>query len=151
MIQLCCCCSVAKLCSTLCNPMHCSMPGFLVLHHLPELAQTHVHWVCDAIQPSRPLSSPSLPAFSLDNYILISLVSFVILHVLCYAVLCLVASVCLILCYPTDCSPPGPLSMGLSRQEYLSWLSCPPPGDLPNPGIKPMSHVFWSGRWVLYH
>ena len=38
-------CSVAKLCLTLCDPMDCSMPGFPVLHYLPELAQTHVHWV----------------------------------------------------------------------------------------------------------
>ena len=41
----------------------CSMPGFPVLHCLPEFAQTHVHWIGDAIQPSHPLSSPSLPAF----------------------------------------------------------------------------------------
>ena len=34
-----------KSCLTLCNPMDCSMPGFPVLHHLPEFAQTHVHWV----------------------------------------------------------------------------------------------------------
>ena len=40
---LCCCCSVTKLCLTLCDPMDCSTPGFTVLHHLPELAQTHVH------------------------------------------------------------------------------------------------------------
>ena len=33
----------------------------------------------------------------------------------------------------------GPLSMGFFRQEYLIWLPCPPPGDLPDPGIKPMS------------
>ena len=38
--------------------MDCSTPGFPVLHHLPELAQTHVHGVSDAIQPSHPLSSP---------------------------------------------------------------------------------------------
>ena len=41
--------------------MDCSMPGFPVLHQLPELAQTHVHRVGDVIQPSHPLSSPSLP------------------------------------------------------------------------------------------
>ena len=52
------CCSVAKSCQTLCDPMECSMPGFPVLHYLPEFAQTHVHWVSDAIQLSRPLSSP---------------------------------------------------------------------------------------------
>ena len=38
----CCCCSVAQSCPTLCDPMDCSMPGFPVLHHLPEIAQTHV-------------------------------------------------------------------------------------------------------------
>ena len=43
------------------------MHGFPVLHHLPELVQIHVHWVSDAIQPSRPLSSPSSPAFTLSQ------------------------------------------------------------------------------------
>ena len=37
------CCAVTQLCSTLCDPMDCSAPGFPVLHHLPELAETHVH------------------------------------------------------------------------------------------------------------
>ena len=41
------CCSVAKSCLTLCDPMDCSTPGFPVHHHLPEFAQTHVHWVAD--------------------------------------------------------------------------------------------------------
>ena len=50
-------------CVWLCDLMDCSMPGFPVLHHLPEFSQTHVHWVSDAIQPSHPLSSPS-PAIS---------------------------------------------------------------------------------------
>ena len=54
------CCEVAKLCTTLCDPMDCSTPSFPVLHYLPELAQTPVHWVGDAIQPSHPLSSPLL-------------------------------------------------------------------------------------------
>ena len=40
-----CCCSVTKLCQTLCDLMDCSTPDFLVLHHLPELAQTHVRWI----------------------------------------------------------------------------------------------------------
>ena len=51
--------SVAQSCLTLCNPMDCSTPGFPVHHHLLELAETHVHRVDDAIQPSHPLSSPS--------------------------------------------------------------------------------------------
>ena len=63
-----CCCSVAQLCPTLCDLMDCSTPGFPVLHHLPELAQTHVHWVGDGIQPSHPLSSPSPPAFNLSQH-----------------------------------------------------------------------------------
>ena len=48
----CCCCWVAQSCPTVCDPMDCSTPGFPVLHRLLELAQTHVHWVGDAIQPS---------------------------------------------------------------------------------------------------
>ena len=48
--------------STLCYPMDCSTPGFPVLHHLLEFAETHVHQVGDAIQPSRLLSYPSPPA-----------------------------------------------------------------------------------------
>ena len=63
-----CCCSVAQLCLTLFDPMDCSMPGFPVLHHLPEFAQTHVYWVDVAIQPSNPLSSPSPPALNLSQH-----------------------------------------------------------------------------------
>ena len=63
-----CCCSVIQSCLTLFDSMDCSTPGFPVLHHLTELAQTQVHWVRDAIQPSRPLSSPCLPAFSLSQH-----------------------------------------------------------------------------------
>ena len=54
--------SVAQLCPTLCDPMNRSTPGLPVLHQLPEFAQTHVHQVSDAIQPSHPLLSPSPPA-----------------------------------------------------------------------------------------
>ena len=53
---------VTQSCPTLCNPMDCSMSGFPVHHQLPNLAQTHVHRVGNAIQSSRPLSSPSPPA-----------------------------------------------------------------------------------------
>ena len=65
--------SVAQSCPTLCNPIDCSMPGFPVHHQLPELTQTHVHRVSDAIQPSPPLSAlllssifPSIRVFSND-------------------------------------------------------------------------------------
>ena len=50
----------------LCEHMDCSMPGLPVQHQLPELAQTHVHRVGDAIQLSHPLLSPSPPAFNLS-------------------------------------------------------------------------------------
>ena len=62
----CCCCSVTQSCPTL-WPWDCCTPGLPVHHQLPELAQPHVHWVDDAIQPSRPLSLPSPPAFSLSQ------------------------------------------------------------------------------------
>ena len=58
---------VSQSCLTLCDPMDCSTPGFPVHHQLPELAQTYVHRVSDAIQPSHPLSSPSPPTFNLSQ------------------------------------------------------------------------------------
>ena len=60
--------SVTQSCPTLCNPMDCSTPGFPVHDQLPELTQTHVHQVSDAIQPSHPLLSPSPPTFSLSQH-----------------------------------------------------------------------------------
>ena len=67
--------SVAQSCATLCDPMDCSTPGLPVHHQLPELAQTHVRWVGDAIQPSHPLSPlfflpsifPSIRIFSSES------------------------------------------------------------------------------------
>jgi len=54
-------------CVRLCDPMDCSKPGLPVHHQIPELTQTHVHWVGDVIQPSHPLSSPSPPTFNLSQ------------------------------------------------------------------------------------
>ena len=59
------CFPVTQLCPTLCDPMDYSTS---VLHCLPGFAQTHVHWVNDAIQPSHPLSSPTPPAFNLYQH-----------------------------------------------------------------------------------
>ena len=66
--------SVTQSCPTLCNSMDCSTPGFPVHHRLPELTQTHVHRVSDAIQPSRPvvpfssrLHFPSIRVFSNES------------------------------------------------------------------------------------
>ena len=66
---------VTQSCLTLCDPMDCSTPGLPVHHQFLELAQTHVHWVGDAIQPSNPLSSllflpsifPSIRVFSNES------------------------------------------------------------------------------------
>ena len=58
------CCSVATPCPTLRDPIDCSVPAFPVHHQLLKLAQTHVHWVGDAIQPSHPLSPSSAPALN---------------------------------------------------------------------------------------
>ena len=57
--------SVTHSCPTRCSPMDCSMPGFPVHHQLPELAQTHVHQLSNAIQPSDTPSVPSPPIFNI--------------------------------------------------------------------------------------
>ena len=70
--------SAAQSCLTLCDPMDCSIPVFPIHHQLPELAQTHVHGVGDAIQPSYPLSPllllfsifPSIRVFSKEESVL---------------------------------------------------------------------------------
>ena len=61
-------CSVTKLYLTFYDPMDCNTPGFPVLHYLPKFAQTHVHWVGDAIQLSHPLSPLSPPALNLSQH-----------------------------------------------------------------------------------
>ena len=64
----CYCCPVTESWLTLCDPMNYSTLVHLVLHSLPEFAQTHVHWVDNAIQPSHRLSSPpSPPALNLSR------------------------------------------------------------------------------------
>ena len=106
--KTCCCCSVAKSCPTLCDPMDCSMPGVPVPHYLPELAQTHVHWVGDAIQPSHPLSSPSPPALNFS-------------HIQAAAAKSL--QLCPTLCDPIDGSPPGSTIPGILQARTLEWVA----------------------------
>ena len=60
--------SVTQSCPTLCDPVDSSTPGFPVYHQLPELTQTHVHRVGDAIQPSHPLPRSSTFVFSLSQH-----------------------------------------------------------------------------------
>ena len=62
------CSSVTQSCLTLWDPMDCSTPGLPVHHQLSKPAQTHVHWISDAIQPSYPLLSPSPRAFNLSQH-----------------------------------------------------------------------------------
>ena len=59
---------VSQSCSTPCDPMNGSTPDLPVHHQLPEITQTHVHWVGDAIQPSHPLLFPSPPALNLSQH-----------------------------------------------------------------------------------
>ena len=66
-IGFCCCCLVVKLCPSPCNPINSSSPGILVLRYLPHFAQTHVHWVDDAIKTSHFLPPPPL-TFNLSQH-----------------------------------------------------------------------------------
>ena len=81
----------------------------------------HSSFICSSNHPHPP--NKAVPLYVLE----------------CCAVLCLVSQSCPTLCDPMDYSSQGPLSMGFSMQEYWSGLSCPPPGDLANPGIEPRS------------
>ena len=67
--NICYCCSVTKSCPTLYDCVDCSIPGFPVIHYLPEFVLTHVHWVGDAIQPSHPLPPPSPLALNLSQHL----------------------------------------------------------------------------------
>ena len=102
--------------------MDCSLPGFSVLHCLPEFSQIHVHWVGDAILLSHPLPPPSrfVTAFFLSSKRLLIL----LVHVVC---VCYVASVMSIWLFVTvwPKAHRTPLSMRFSRQEYWSGLPCP--------------------------
>ena len=60
--------SATQSCQTLCDPMDCRTLGFPVHHQFSKLAQTRVHRVGDAIQPSHPLLYPSPPAFNLSQH-----------------------------------------------------------------------------------
>ena len=60
--------SVTQSCPIHCDPMDYSMLVLPVHHQLPEFTHTHVHWVGDALQPSHPLLSPSLPTFNLSQH-----------------------------------------------------------------------------------
>ena len=106
--------SVAQSCLIICDPMDCSTPGFPVHHQLQEFAQTHVHRVSDTIQPSHPLSSPSL-AFNLSQHQL------KIIHTLPAAAAAKSLQSCPTLSDPMDCSPPGSSVHGIFQASVLEW------------------------------
>ena len=131
-VHACLVCSVTKSCLTLYDPMDFSTAGFPIPHRLPELAQVHVCWISDAVQPSHPLP-PSPPfVFNLSSTRVPALACVhaqLLTHVWVFATSCTVA-----------CQTP--LSVGFSRQEYWTVLPFPSPGDLPNPGMGNSSRVF---------
>ena len=73
-------------------------------------------------------------------------------HIRPYACMCAKSlQSCPTLCNPMDCTRQAPLSMGFSGQEYYSGLPCSPPGDLPDPGIKPqVSYISCIAKRILY-
>ena len=103
----------------------CSMPGLPVHHQLLEPTQTHVHWVCDAIQPSHPLSSPSPPALNLSQHQSLFKVYFFIMSVYMSHAAAAAKSLqlCPTLCDPMDCSPPGPSIHGIFQARVLEWVA----------------------------
>ena len=120
--------SVAQLCLTLCDPMHCSTPGFPLLHHLLELAQTHVHRVGDVIEPSHPLSSPSPPAPNPSQH-----------QSLAAAAAAKSLQSCPTLCDSMDCSTPGfPVHHQLPE---LAQIDVHRVGD----AIQPSHHLLSAG------
>ena len=132
--MLLCCAKSLQLCLTFCDPMDYNLPGFSV-HGI--LQARILEWVVFAVfqgifstQGSNPLLlrplhwqagslPPAPPGKPLRDHQIRS-----------------VAQSCPTLCDPMNYSPLASLSMGFSRQKYSSGLPCPPPGDLPNPGIE---------------
>ena len=109
--------------------MGCSTPGFPVHHQLQELGQTHAHQIGNAIQPSHPLLSPSLPVFNLSQHQGLFLWSYhaCMLGWLGHIQLCATL-------WTATCQ--AHLSMGFSRQEYYGGFLCPPQGIFPTHGLN---------------
>ena len=62
--------------------------------------------------------------------------------------MCFVAQLCPTLCNPMDCSPPGSSVHGILQMRILDGVPCPPPGDLPNPGIRPRSPALQADSFL---
>ena len=117
------------MCLTLCDPMDCSTPGFPVHHQLPELAQSHVHRIGDAIQASHPLLSlprlpsvfPSIRVFSNESVLRIRWPKCWRLHATAAAAKSLQS--CPTLCDPIDGSPTGCPVPGILQARTLEWVA----------------------------
>ena len=125
-----------------CDLIDCSMPGFPVLHYLPEFAQVHVHWVSDAIQISHPLFPPFSCLQSFQHQGLFQRVGIFCIGwpkhwSFSFDGSGLVVKLCPTLETPWTVAHWAPLSVEFSRQEYWSGLPFPSPGDLLDPGIEP--------------
>ena len=118
--------SVTQLCPTICETMDCSMPGFPVHHQLPELTQTHVHRVGDAIKPSHPLSSLLLLPSILPNIRVFSIES-------------VMPSNHLILCHPFLPCPQSFPASGSFQMSQLLKSGGQSTGVLPSTSVLPMN------------
>ena len=125
--------SVTRSCLTLCDPMDCSTPGLPVHHQLLELAQTHVHRVGDAIQPSHPPPRPS-PALNFpqhqglfqwvsSSHQVAKVLELQLQHQSFQWIKREVAQSCLTLCDPMDCSLPGSSIHGILQAGILEWVA----------------------------
>ena len=114
--------------------MDCNTPGFPVLHYLPKFAQTHAHWVSDAILRSHPLLPHSPPAFSLSQHqsfpvswpftpkywsvcLLVNKKVFIQME---WGWLVKVTQLC-----PTLCNPMDYIVCGILQARILEWIAIP--------------------------
>ena len=146
--------SVTQLFPTLCDPMDCSMPGFPVHHQLPDLTQTHVHWVRDAIQPSHPLLSPSPPTnhpLALCSHISQAFLQY---HQCPSEYVAPSGEITLTYLWPANLDPSPPQSHSCRGQGWLSdhvWYSThilPEPWDLPS---QPLMLAGWYSLHSATH
>ena len=127
------CCSVAQSCPTLwpCGLQQSRLP---VLHSLPGFAQTHVHWVSDAIQLSHPLSPPSPPALNLSQHHCLfqwvgslhqmaKVLELQFQHMFPTAAAAKSLQSCPTRCDPIDGSPPGSPVPGILQARTLEWVA----------------------------
>ena len=125
----------------LCDPVDCTMPGFPVLHRLPEFAQTHVHWVGDATRCNIQITTWyfCLFVFALKkkkkkvDTCLTPMCVFVLSHVWLF-----------LTSWTVDRQTPLSTIHQIFQEKMLEWITISYPRDLPDPGIKPVSLVSYS-------